>query len=170
MSILTKKITSIPSIFLKLLLLKNVVTWMPESLSFRKPFGGQRDKRSQKLLKPTRQQFCPNFLLILNKLSCASCLLAASEILRPFFNTLTTSHMYSCHNWQKFQEQVQTQRSSKLKLFLESVIEFFKSASNSEHSEKKITFKASIFPELLIAKNVLTWMPESSCFRTFFGS
>ena len=143
---------------------------MPESSCFKTPFGSQRVKASETLPKSARQHFYVNFPSISKKLSCVWCLLVESEMLGPSFKTLTAVHMYSCHNWQKFQEQVQTQRSSKLKLFLESVIEFFKSASNSEHSEKKITFKASIFPELLIAKNVVTWMSESSCFRTFFGS
>ena len=35
-------------------------------------------------------------------------------------------------------------------------------------SKKNITFITLIFPELLIPKNVVVWMPESCCFRTTF--
>ena len=38
------------------------------------------------------------------------------------------------------------------------------------HLEENITFITLIFRELLIPKNTVTWMPESSCFRTPFGS
>ena len=36
--------------------------------------------------------------------------------------------------------------------------------------KRKMIFITLIFPELLIPKNVVTWMQESCCFRTPFGS
>ena len=126
LSIFKKKNTFIASIFPKLLIAKNVVTWMPESC-FRTPFRIQRLKGSQTLLKSARQRFYPNFPLISNKFSCLSYLLIGSEILEPFVNTLMADHMYSCHNWKKSLQQVQTQLSSKGKTFSGAFIAFLKS-------------------------------------------
>ena len=127
LSILKNKITFIASIFPKLLIPKNVVTWMPESSCFITSFRSQSVKASQTLLKSARQHFYANFPLISNKLNCVSCILVGSEIIGPFFNTLTADHTYSYHNWEKFTQQVQTQLSSKPKIFSGSVIEFLKS-------------------------------------------
>ena len=48
-------------IFPELLNLKNVLTWVPESSCFRTPFGSNRVKGSQTLLKSARQHFYANF-------------------------------------------------------------------------------------------------------------
>ena len=149
---------------------KNMVTWMPRSSCFRTRFPSQHVKRSETLLKSSRQHFYTNFPLTSNKLSCVSCLLVRSEMLGSSFNTLTADHMYSCHNWQKFPQQIQTQISSKVKIFSGSVIAFLKSTKILSIPKNKITFIASIFPKLLIQKNVVIWLPESSCFRTRFRS
>ena len=170
MSIFKKKNTFIASIFPKLLIAKNVVTWMPESC-FRTPFRIQRLKGSQTLLKSARQRFYPNFPLISNKFSCLSYLLIGSEILEPFVNTLMADHMYSCHNWKKSLQQVQTQLSSKRKNIFWSFHCIFKIYIKFWAFFKKMTtFIPSIFPKFLITKDVVPWMPEKSCFRTPFGS
>ena len=36
--------------------------------------------------------------------------------------------------------------------------------------QQKITFIAEIFSKILSPRNVVTWMPQWSCFRTTFGS
>ena len=88
-------------------------------------------------MKSSRKHFYANVPLILNKLSCVSGLLVGSETLGTLFNTLTTDHMYSCHNSQKFELLVQTQLSSKPSTFSSSSIAFSKSTESFEHFEKK---------------------------------
>ena len=84
---------------------------------FRAPFGTERVKRSQTVLRSARQHFYANFPLISKRLSCVSYFLVGSEIVGPFFNTLTADNMYSCHSWQKFPQQVQPQSPSKPQFF-----------------------------------------------------
>ena len=107
------------------------------------------------MLKSAQQHFYPNFPLMQNKVSCLSCLLVGSELWGPSFNTLTTDHMYFCHNKQKFRQQVPTHLSSKHKTRPGLIIAYFKCPKNFKDFEKKITFIPSIFQQLLIPKNVV---------------
>ena len=59
-----KKISCIPQIFQKLLILRNVVTPMPENSCFRTPFQSQRPHGPQTFLKLALQHFYGNFPLI----------------------------------------------------------------------------------------------------------
>ena len=131
-------------------------------------FGNQRLKGSKTLLNSAQQHFYANVALIWKKFSCASCLLVRSEILGLVLTTLTADHMYSCHNWVKYQQEVQTQLSSKPVTSSRSFVAFSKSRQKFEHFEKNITLIASIFRKLLILKYVVTWIPENSCFGTPF--
>ena len=49
-------------------------------------------------------------------------------MVEPSFKKLTADHMHSCHNRDKFWQQVGTQSSSKGKTFPEVFIAFLKSA------------------------------------------
>ena len=62
-----------------------------------------------------------------DKFGCLSCLLVGYEILGPVLNRLTNDHMYSCHNWEKLTQQVQTILSSKPTTFSGSFFTFSKS-------------------------------------------
>ena len=106
---------------------KNVVTSIHESSSLRTHFESQSVKWSETLLKCVPQNFDATFPLISNKLSCVSCPLIQSEISGLLFNTLTANHIYSCHNWQKLPQQLQTQLSSKPSTFPERFFTFPKS-------------------------------------------
>ena len=121
-----KNVTFIASISPKLLLPKNVVTWMPENSSFGTEIPNQWAKLSKTLLTFPRQHFYANVPLISSKLSCVWCLLVRCQILRPLFNTLMVAQMHFCHNWQKFPQQVQTQLSSKPWTFSSNFIAFSK--------------------------------------------
>ena len=78
--------------------------------------------------------------------------------------------MYSCHSWQDFQEHVQTPLPEKPEPFSQIFIRFLKTSQNFAHFQKKISLIAEIFRSLLSPRNVLTSIPESSCFRTPFES
>ena len=132
-----KKITFIAERFWKLLSPKNVVAWMTERFYFRKPFGSQRVKWWETLLKSKRQHFYADFPLISKKLSCVSCLLVGSEVLGPFCGMLTADHKCSCHNWEKFAQEGQAQLYSKPKTFFGSFIAFLKFIWNFERFWKK---------------------------------
>ena len=72
------------------------------------------------------------------------------------FETLTALPMYSCHNREKFPQQIPTQLTSKPRSFSHTFIALSNSTYILSISETKITLIASIFPELLIPKNVDT--------------
>ena len=76
--------------------------------------------------------------------------------LGTLFNTLTTDHMNSCYNSQKFELEVQTKLSSKPSTFSATFIPFSRSTESFDHFEKKVTFIGGICPKLLIPKNVFT--------------
>ena len=78
--------------------------------------------------------------------------------------------MYSCHSWQDFQQHVQTPLSEKPEPFSQILIRFLKTSQNFAHFQKKISLIAEIFRSLLSPRNVLTSIPESSCFRIPFES
>ena len=107
LSVLKKKITFIAQIFMKLLSPENVVSRIRESSCFRTPFGSQRVKWSETLLKSALRHFYGNFPLISTKLSCVLCLLVGSEILGPFSDMLTANQRCSFQNWEKFPQQGQ---------------------------------------------------------------
>ena len=87
-----------------------------------------------------------------------------------FVNTLTADHMYSSHSWKKFGQPVHTHLSQKPKTIFQSFIASLKSKWNFPHFEKKDSFMAQIFWKSLNPKNVLPWLPKTSCFRTHFGN
>ena len=60
---------------------------------------------------------------------------------------------------------IQMHLSQKQKTFSEFFSAFFKSALNSEHFQKKMTFIAYIIPKLPTTKNLLRQMSKSSRFR-----
>ena len=60
---------------------------------------------------------------------------------------------------------IQIHLSQKRKIFSQFFSEFFKSALNFEHFQKKMTLIAYVFPKLTTTKNVLRQMSKSSCFR-----
>ena len=134
--IFNKKISFIALIFRKLLNPTNVVTLMPVSSSFRTPFASKRVHGSQTLLEFALQHFHPNFPLIKDNLSWKTSLLARSEILGLFGNTLTADHMSSRHRWDKLMQQVQMLLSQKQKIFSEIFIEFLESTQNFAHFQR----------------------------------
>ena len=92
-----------------------------------------------------------------------------SKMQRLFLNTLTVDNMYSPHSWEKLSQPVQTQLSLKPKTNSESFIAFYILITFCI-LKKSMSLTPQIFWKLLTPKNVLPWMPKSSCFRTPFGS
>ena len=62
-------------------------------------------------------------------------------------------------------QTIQIHLSRKQKSFSQFFSEFFESALNFEHFQKKMTLIAYVFPKLPTTKNVLTQMSKSSRFR-----
>ena len=60
---------------------------------------------------------------------------------------------------------IQMHLSQKQKIFSEFFAEFFESALNFEHFEKKMTPIAYVFPKLPTTKNLLRQMSKSSRYR-----
>ena len=143
---------------------------MPESSCFRTPFESQRVHLSQRLLKSTPQHLYPKFPLIQVELSQKTSLFVRTEILGLLGNRLTLDHMYSCHNWKKFMQHVQTPLCQKLQIFSESLLHFFNLHKILGNLKKKISFITSFFWRLLSPRNVVTWITENSCFGTAFES
>ena len=78
--------------------------------------------------------------------------------------------MYSRHNWKNFQQRIQTRLSRKQQTFSAIFIPFLESIQILCKLKKKISLIAWIFGRLFTPRNVVTWMPESSCFRTPYES
>ena len=147
MSVLEKKITFIISIFLELLILENVVTWIRESSSFRKLFGIKRVKGSQTLLKSARQVFYFIFPFTSKKVTCVSCLLVGSETedrLRTRWRPITCIVVIIERNSSnKFQRSYLENKNYFLKLLLH----FWNLHKILKILKTKIPFITSIFPE-----------------------
>ena len=96
--------------------------------------------------------------------------LLRSEILGLFRNMFTTDHMYSCHKWEKFPQQVPTLLSQKRKTFSKILLHFSNLHKILPILKTKVSFIASIFWKLLTPTNVVTSILECPCFRTPFQS
>ena len=103
-----------------------------------------------------------------NKSSYKIYLLIRSQILGLLGNTLTPNHMNSPHNRYKSTQQFQTSLSPKPKIFSKIFFHFWILHKIFRIPKKKISLVARIFWKLLTPKNAVTWMPESSRFRTPF--
>ena len=62
-------------------------------------------------------------------------------------------------------DTIQMHLSRKQKIFSQFFSEFFESALNLEHFQKKRTFIAYVFPKLPTTKNLLRQISKSSRFR-----
>ena len=143
-----------------------MLTWMPKSSCSGTHSCSQRVHGSQTLLKSARHHFYPNLSLSQDKLNWKTSLWIRSKMVGLFLNTSTADHMYSAHTSEKIQQQVQTQLSWNWKTIPHIAIPFLKSTWNSALLKKKISLIGQIFWKLLTPKNLLTWMPKSSSFRT----
>ena len=74
---------------------------------------------------------------------------------RPFLNTWTANDKYSLINKDKWMQTIQKHLPQKQNNFSEYFSEFFESALNFEHFQKKITVIAYAFPKLPTMKDVL---------------
>ena len=77
-------------------------------------------------------------------------------MLRLFVNALTADDQYSGSNMQILSQQVQTPFSQKQKILSWFFIAILKFALNLEHFQKKMDILASLFPQLLMLKDVAT--------------
>ena len=149
---------------------RNVVTSMTVSSCFRTPFDSKRVHGSQIPPQTALQHYSPNFPLIHDKLRWKTSLLVRCEILGLFGNTLTADHIYSRHRWKKFPQQVQLYYLKSGDYFLQFLLRFWNARKILPIFKKKSSFIAYIFPKVLTARNVVTLMPLTSCFRIPFES
>ena len=119
------------------------------------PFKKQHGKRARTLFKSEQLQFYHIYWLLWRQLILKKSLLVICKILRPFGNTFTAHGKYSVLNRQYSQHPIHMQLSQKLKNFYQSLSAFFKSRSNFEHFQKKMTLKANIFLKLQTPKNAV---------------
>ena len=76
-------------------------------------------------------------------------------ILKLFLNTLTDNHKYCLVYRDNLTQPIQKLLSQKQKAFSQFFSPFLKSALNFEHSQKKITLIADVFPKLPSQKKVI---------------
>ena len=77
------------------------------------------------------------------------------KILRLFVNTLTADSKYTLVSRDNLMEPIQIHFSQKQKTFSRFFCAFFKSTSNFEHFQTKMTLIAYVFPNLRTPKDVL---------------
>ena len=85
------KIKFIAEIFGRLFSPRNVVTWIPESSCFRRPFHSQHVHLSQTLLKSAQQHFYSNFPLTWERLT---------KFTQNFEHFQRKDHVHSLNIWQ----------------------------------------------------------------------
>ena len=76
-------------------------------------------------------------------------------MLRLFVNTLTAHDKYSLLSRNNLIQRIQLHFSQKQKTFSEVFSAFFKSTSNFEHFQKKMTLIVYVSPKLRTPKDVL---------------
>ena len=112
----------------------------------------------------------PNFPLFQEKWTGKISLWIRSKMLWLFVKTLMGDHMYTADSWEKFLQLVQTQFSLKPKQFMGFLLHFWNLHKILHILKKRMSLMAEIFWKLLTAKNLLTWMRTSCCFRAPFKS
>ena len=121
----------------KLLTLKNVLTWIPNSSRFRATLKSERVHESKTLVKSARDNFYPNFLLFQDKLSWKISFRIRCKMLRLFVKTLRADAMYSRASWEKFLQRLQTQLSWEPKTSSRSFFSIFEILVKSCRDRKK---------------------------------
>ena len=81
-------------------------------------------------------------------------LLETWKFFSRFFNTFTADDKYSLISRNNWMQTIQKDLSQKQNIFSEFFSEFFESALNFEHFQKKMTLMAYVFPKLPNTKNV----------------
>ena len=77
------------------------------------------------------------------------------KVLRLFINTLIVDEKYSLLSRDNSMETIQMHLSEKQKTFSQFLCAFFKSTSNFEHFQTKMTMIAYEFPKLQTSKKVV---------------
>ena len=77
------------------------------------------------------------------------------KILRLFVSTLTADNKYTVLSRDNLMEPIQMHLSQKQKTFSEFFCAYFKSTSNFEHFQTKMTLIAYAFPNLRTPKDVV---------------
>ena len=81
-------------------------------------------------------------------------LLETWKFFSRFFNTFTADEKYSLISRDNWMQTIQMHLSQKQNIFSEFFSEFFESALNLEHFQKKMTLMAYVFPKVPTTKNV----------------
>ena len=142
----------IVSVFPKVLISKEVVTWTSKAPNFRTPFGNQRVHEFQTLSKSAPHHYYLIVPWIWDKLSWKKCRLVRFEILELFVNTLTTDDKYSSRNIQNLTQQLQTTMSQKQKTFYRIFITYVKSRTSSDDFVKKDESTSLSFYDIIDAE------------------
>ena len=139
--------------FLKLLTLKDVLTYMHKSYCFWKHSRSERLNESQKLLKSAEKYFYPTSASFWAKLSYKKSFLVKSDILGLLVNTLTTDYQYSRSNRENLPLPMQRQL---FKNFFSIFYRIFGMYIKFGTFWKKMSLIAQVFLKLLTLKDVLT--------------
>ena len=87
------------------------------------------------------------------------------KVLRLFVDTWTVDDKYSLLNRDNSMQAIQMHLSEKPKTFVVFLCAFFKSKSNFEHFQKKMTLIDYVFSKLRTPKNVVSLMSKKSRLR-----
>ena len=87
------------------------------------------------------------------------------KVLRLFVDTWTFDDKYSLLNRENSMQAIQMHLSEKPKTFVVFLCAFFKSKSNFEHFQIKITLIDYVFSKLRTPKNVVSLMSKKSRLR-----
>ena len=116
---------------------------------FSAPQDSQHVKESETQLYLARQLFHQLCYSLWENLSWKKSFLVISEILRPFFNTITPDQKYFHSNGENLQKLIEMKLSNKLKIFSQSLTAFPKSTFNFKHFGKKDESLCLCFSEII---------------------
>ena len=116
------------------------------------PSHEQHGKRAQTLLNPASQQPDHIHWSLAGKLYSKNSFLLTCQIMGLLVNTLAADEKYPVLKRDNLTIAIQMQLSQKQKRFSEFFPAFMKSRLNFDHSEKKMTLRAFVFPKLWTLK------------------
>ena len=140
----------------------------PKATASKHPFKVNELTGPKNCRNVSRRWFYANFRLTSEKWWTERSLLVRADILGLCFNRLMGDHFYSCVNREIFPQLVRTQLDQKPKVFSAIFIPFFKSTWNFEHFQKKHALHSLNISGLIDTEESVSWMAESSSFRTLF--
>ena len=147
--------TFIPNAFPKLWTRKEGLREVSKKCRFTVPFDKQNGKDAEAPFKSSQRHLYHTFWSPIVISSLKTALLVICKMLWLFVNIFTSDDKCSQPKRDSLTEPFQMQVSQKIKASCEFCSVVLKSTFNFKHCQKKMTFRANVFPKLRTGKEAL---------------